>query len=211
MRCITMTSRRERTLAVIAMAFTVTMLTSGCTSESLTVEDPRAQTPVPTRIVETLDGPGGITTPGPETPEPTESTPPTDGQRDKRPPRVDALRVGDDDFSALEWDITCGELDSAPSVLGTAEKDGNQYVFMLLASGTDQLLSFTFSYGPDGGGHASKTGLTVTPGGGQGNGTFTIDGTRIISDGRGISYSPEGTDRAANTLYTAEFTCAAEK
>lgn len=207
-----MTSRPERALAVTALAFTVTVLTSGCTVEPITVDDPRTQTPTPTRIVETLDDPGDLL-PGTETPAPTESALPTGDptETEKRPPRVDALRVGDNDYSMLDWSVTCGELDSAPSVLGTAEQDGQQYVFMLLASGTDQLLSFTFSYGPDGGGHTSKTGLTVTPGGGQGNGTFTIDGTRIISDGRGISYSPEGTDRTADTIYTAEFTCADEK
>ena len=202
-----MMSRPKRAMAVIALVVTVSAATSGCTAESLTVEDPRAQTPTPTRIVETLTEPEGLPH-GSETPGPAESTPPTGGENDKRTPRVDALRVGDDDFSALDWDITCGGLDSAPSVLGTAEDGGDQYVFMLLASGADQLLSFTFSYGPDGGGHTSKTGLTVPPGSGQGNGTFTLEGTRIISDGRGISYSPEGTDRTAKTLYTAEFTCA---
>ncbi|WP_311478467.1 hypothetical protein [uncultured Gulosibacter sp.] len=208
-----MTSQPARALAATAFAVVAALLTAGCTASPIAVEDPRTQSPTSTQPAET---PELTANPEPTVNEPTGAptitgAEPSASETAKKPPRVDALRIGGSDFSALDWDVTCGGLDGAPSVLGTAERDGKQYVFMLLASGSDQLLSFTFSYGPASGGHASKTGLTVTPGGGQGNGTFTIDGARIISDGRGISYSPEGAERTADTLYTAEFTCDLDK
>lgn len=208
-------------LALAALAVTAlvgcTQATTGTTGETDVPTSSPVTSPTPT-VEPTPDPFGGPGMPGPGTnePSPTPTTEPSvtgspttapSTAAAKEPPRVDALRIGEDDYTNLDWNVTCGGTKDAPSVLGTAEAGGNQYVFMLLASGADQLLSFTFSYGPAGAGHASKTGLTVTPAGGQGNGTFTLDGSRVISDGRGISYSPDDQDRSVDTLYTAEFTC----
>ncbi|NLT25229.1 MAG: hypothetical protein GXX90_01025 [Microbacteriaceae bacterium] len=119
-----------------------------------------------------------------------------------------AVRIGNDDFGVLDWSVTCSGLDSAPTITATAaDAQGNDYVAMLLASTSGELISFTFTWGPRGGGQASKSGLSVTPVTNQGAGTFLVADRLVTSEGRGVSYGPFDKDLSVDTSYAVEFVC----
>lgn len=126
-------------------------------------------------------------------------------------PDAHVVRIGTDDFGVLDWSVSCSGLDSAPTITATAaDAQGNDYVAMLLASTSGELISFTFTWGPRGGGHSSKSGLSVTPVTNQGAGTFLVADRVVTSEGRGVSYGPFDKDLAVDTSYAVEFVCPGE-
>ena len=185
------------------------------TTPSAPVVETPAESPAPTSSEE----PGGSgapdATPEPEaSPEPPGTTgsanPLPDSTASASPPTDDAtrVRIGNDEFGVLDWNVSCSGLDSAPTITATASDDrGNDYVAMLLASASGELISFTFTWGPKGGGHSSKSGLSVTPATAQGTGTFFVADGTVASEGRGVSYGPFDKDLSVDTNYAVEFVC----
>ncbi|RRJ87807.1 hypothetical protein EG850_02805 [Gulosibacter macacae] len=213
---------RTRLYSASLAATAALLMLTGCAAPTQTATEVPTSAPAPS-VPETVEPTeptntsefGGPAQSGDGEPAPTATsslespeTPATSAAADATVSRAEVLKIGRDDYSVLDWKITCSGLDSAPTVVGTAKDDeGSDYVLMLLASGSGELLSFTFSSGPSGGGHASKSGLTVTPATAQGSGTFSLNGAVISSEGRGVSYGPFDKDLSIDTNYALEFTC----
>lgn len=132
----------------------------------------------------------------PETPQPTIS-------------EALEVRIAEEDHSALDWSVSCSGLDSSPTVIASASDDaGSEYVVVLVGSGSGSLASFTFTTTMEGQSARDRSGLTVNPGAQQGNGSLIVDGSRVSSTGRGISYDEATVESEADSTYAVQFVCA---
>lgn len=165
---------------------------------------------VPQATVSPTDAPtpdpfGGVVHPSGEPltpPQPTE---------DNRESEMVKLRVGDEDYGELDWQVSCsGITEGSISIIATA-KDGEHSFTLVMLGSPDELSSFTFTSGRKGEGLQAKSGLTVTPGTKQGNGSLIVDGGTLKSNGAGVAYGPdiEASNGKTNTTtkYETELYC----
>ena len=151
--------------------------------------------------------------PGEGRPVPTDGTfPETSATADEKPGPTIAqaveVRIGEEDHSSLEWNVSCTGLDSSPTIIASASDEANtEYVVVVIGAGTDALASFTFTQTADGQSARERSGLTVNPGANQGNGSLDIEDLLITSTGRGISYDESSVQPHADTTFAVQFLC----
>lgn len=118
------------------------------------------------------------------------------------------VRIGDVDYSDLEWNVSCSGLDASPTVIATAaDETHTEYVVVVVGSGTDALASFSFTRTTESDSIRDRSGLTVNPGADQGNGSLYVTDTTLTSTGRGIAYDATTVQPKADTTYAVSFDC----
>lgn len=125
-----------------------------------------------------------------------------------RASELTTLEVGDEDYSDLDWHVSCSGLDANPTIIASASDGELHLTLVLLGSSPSSLNSLTLSSGEAGGSSHTNTGLTVNPGAGQGSGSLEIDSSTVTSTGRGLEFGPDVTGTSADTIYSFAVTCA---
>lgn len=194
---------------VMVMAAAAVMLT-GCQSSS----DP-GSTPVPSTTPESEPPVAtGTYGPGEGRPMPTDGSNPETTASPSETPRptnstVVEVRIGDEDHSDLDWNVSCSGLESTPTVIASATDDAlTEFVVVVVGSGADTLVSFTFTQTETAESARDRSGLTVNPGASQGNGSLLVEESTVTSTGRGVSYDQATVQPEADTTYAVEFACA---
>ena len=186
----------------VAAAFVAVGVMAGCVESpmpgSTSGAEPTAAEPPATPEPE--DPFGGVARPdGSEAPS-RPSTSPT-----ARESELITLAVGNDDHSDLDWQVSCsGVGDQNLSVIASASDGDHNFTVVLLGSG-EQMSSFTFTAGRKGEGLQSRSGLTVTPGSKQGNGSLTILDGVVKSNGGGTAYGPDVDKSKAGSSGTTSY------
>lgn len=156
----------------------------------------------------------------PESPEPGEGQAmPSDGVAPTSDPQpeptstittstLELLRIDETDYTDFDWIVSCSGLTTSPTVIASAHEDDTEYVVVLIGSGTDSLASFTFTETRSTDGRRDRLGLTVTPGVAQGNGSLTIDGNAVSSNGRGTAYESDTSASDTEAIYSFAVQCA---
>ncbi|KAB1641956.1 lipoprotein LpqH [Gulosibacter chungangensis] len=170
-------------------------------------------TPVPSSSIVETDTTETFA-PGEGRPAPSDGEVPDEGTGPTETPRPTIahaieVRIGEQDHSDLDWHVSCTGLDGSPTVIASAaDEDNTAYVVVVIGSGSDSLASFTFTETAEGQSVRERSGLTVNPGVGQGNGSLWVEDTTVTSTGRGISYDETTVHTEADMTYSVEFVCA---
>lgn len=199
-------------LSGAAVVFVAGFVLTGCVSTGSTPGDSAAPTTQPldepsaSAPTDTSEfGGAGAPTPtdGSAIVVPTQA--PSDGPATSE---VTTLVVGNDDYSDLDWHVSCSGPDSAPTVIASADDGDTHLTLVLLGSTPTSLNSLTLSAGAPGGSSHTNSGITVNPGAGQGSGSLDVTGQTVTSTGRGLEYGPDASGSAADTIYDFSVTCA---
>lgn len=125
-----------------------------------------------------------------------------------RASELTTLEVGDEDYSDLDWRVSCSGLDANPTIIASATDGDLHLTLVLLGSSPTSLSSLMLSSGEAGGSSHTNTGLTVNPGAGQGSGSLDVESSTLSSTGRGLEFGPDAAGTNADTIYSFSVTCA---
>lgn len=198
-------TQRARLLSCCGVV-TVGMLLSGCTQSGGSAHPTDVPVASGSAPHDTADESGGLTNPrGQDDPQPSA----TDEERESE---LHTLLVGKEEYSDLDWQVSCsGVADGNLSVIATSASGDHNYTVVVLGTG-EQLSSFTFTAGRKGEGIQARSGLTVTPGSKQGNGSLDVREGIVTSTGGGVAYGPDiatTSPTVGTTPYEIEVYCKA--